>query len=215
MLKFALFRVPILVDWWFWLATALLGGGATAHSPQDWVHVGVWTGVVFVSIIVHELGHAFTGRSFGAAPFIRLHGFGGVTFLPGVKLNRAQSILVSAAGPAAGLGLGLVVLGLSKVLPVREVSPLVRLAILYGLYVNFFWTLINLLPIHPLDGGQILDQVLGPTRRQVTSWIGFLVAAALCVWTLSRGLLFSAFMLAMLAYYNFRREPVEGGVITQ
>jgi Zn-dependent protease len=210
MLKFSLFRVPVTIDWWFWLVTALLGGGASAHGPEDWGRVLVWMLVVFVSILVHEFGHAFAGRRFGATPFIRLHGFGGVTFLPGASFTRPQHILVSAAGPAAGLALGLLVLALGRfteVLPPQMVT--------YGLYVNFFWTFINLLPIQPLDGGQILGQVLGPRRERATAIIGFVLAAALGVWCATRGLIISALLLAMLAYYNIRRAPVEGGVITQ
>ena len=121
-------------------------------------------------------------------------------------------MLVSAAGPGAGLLLGLLILALNRA--GFDLPPLAELAITYGLYVNFVWTLINLLPISPLDGGQILAQVLGPRRAHLTSWIGFIVASALCLWTLSHRQIISAFMLAMLAYYNFRREPIEGGVIT-
>jgi stage IV sporulation protein FB len=89
----------------------------------------------------------------------------------------------------------------------------VALAVRYGLFVNFFWTLINLLPIQPLDGGQILRDVLGPRRIQITSWIGCLLAAVLCVVAIRLGMLFLAFMLAVLAYHNFQRQPVAGGVI--
>lgn len=213
MLKFSLFRVPVAVDWWFWLATALLGGGASAHGPGDWTRVGIWMLVVFVSILVHELGHAIAGMRFGSTPSIRLHGFGGVTFLPGARFTRGQNIFVSAAGPAAGLLLGLLILAISKF--VTDLPPLFGLAIAFGLYVNFIWTFVNLLPIQPLDGGQILGQLLGPNRVRTTSAIGFALASVLCVWTLSKGLIFSALLLAMLAYYNFRREPVEGGVVTQ
>jgi stage IV sporulation protein FB len=212
MLKFSLLGVPVAIEGWFWLSTILLGGGATAHNPEAWTLVGVWTGVVLVSILVHELGHAAAGRRFGAAPFIRLHGFGGATFLPGARFSRGQSILVSAAGPAAGLLLGLVVFLVARAFP--DLPYLAERAVADGLYVNFFWTLVNLLPIQPLDGGQILGQVLGPARNRITSLIGAAVAAALCIWTIHIGLLFSAFMLALLAYYNFRRVPVEGGVIT-
>jgi Zn-dependent protease len=212
MLKFTVLGVPVGVDWWFWLTTILLGGGASAHGPEDWLPVGVWVMVVFVSILVHEFGHALAGRRYGATPVIVLQGFGGVTLLPGVRFTRLQNILVSAAGPAAGLSLGALVLLISRWL--TDVPPLLGLAIRDALYVNFFWTAVNLLPIQPLDGGQILGQALGPKSAQAVGFIGFVVAGALCVWTLSRELYFSAFMLAMLAYYNLRRIPVRGGVIT-
>jgi stage IV sporulation protein FB len=92
---------------------------------------------------------------------------------------------------------------------------LASLAIRYGLFVNFVWTFLNLLPIQPLDGGQILGQILGPRRTGVTSWIGLVLAVALCALALSQRFIFAAFMLAMLAYYNYSRERVEGGVVTQ
>jgi Zn-dependent protease len=213
MLNFKLLRIPVTVEWWFWLAAVLLGGGLGAKDPDDWMRVAVWTAVVLVSILVHEFGHALAGRRFGASPSIRLHGFGGVTFLPGARFSRRENLLVSAAGPAAGLALGLMVLGIHRGL--SGAPALVELAVTYGLYVNFVWTFINLLPIQPLDGGQILASLLGPSRARLSSGIGFILAVGLCLWTLQRGMLFSAFMLAMLAYYNFRREPVEGGVVTQ
>jgi Zn-dependent protease len=212
MLKLRLFGIPVAVESWFWLTAALLGGGAYARDPEDWVRVGIWIAVVFVSILVHELGHAAAGQFYGAAPAIRLHGFGGVTFLPGGRFTRSQNILVSAAGPAAGFGLGVLILALHQI--VSGLPRNLELAVRFGLEVNFGWTLVNLLPIQPLDGGQILGQILGPSRDRLASWIGFIVAASLCVYTFMIGLLFSALMLALLAYYNFRREPVEGGVVT-
>jgi Zn-dependent protease len=212
MLKFSLLGVPVRVHWWFWLTTVLLGGGATAHGPEAWTGVGVWTGVVFVSILVHEFGHALTGRYFGASPVIGLIGFGGVTFLPGVRLTRPQSILVSAAGPGTQLLLAFAILGAALLTSNRP--ALLNQAMIDGLYVNFFWALLNLLPIQPLDGGQILAQTLGPRRSGITSAIGFIVAVAVCVWALSVRQIFLAMMLAMLAYHNFRRDRVEGGVVT-
>src|SRR5689334_12648737 len=107
MFKFRAFGIPVAVEGWFWLATVFLGGGLQAHSPEAWAGVAVWTAVVLVSILVHELGHALVGRRFGASPSIRLHAFGGVTFLPGPHLTRAQNTFVSAAGPLAGLLLGI------------------------------------------------------------------------------------------------------------
>jgi Zn-dependent protease len=214
MLKFSLFGVPVAVEWWFWIATVLLGGGASlVNTPEGLLLIGEWTLVVFVSILVHELGHAWAGKHFGATPFIRLHGLGGVTFLPGARFTRPQSFLVSAAGPAAGLTLGLLVLAISET--VSSLPPLARWAIRDARYVNFFWTFINIMPVHPLDGGQMLDQLLGPSRRRLTGFIGFVVAVLICLWAFKNQRVFLGLMMAMLAYYNLRREPVQGGVVTE
>src|SRR5690606_34069820 len=63
--------------------------------------------VAFLSVLVHELGHAFAGRAFGLKASITLHMMGGATlFMPGTQLSRGRDILVSAAGPFAGLALG-------------------------------------------------------------------------------------------------------------
>ena len=211
MLKFRLFGIPVVIEWWFWLSAALLGGGMSARGPDDWMAVVVWIGIMFVSVLVHEMGHALAGIHFGARPSIKLHGFGGLTYLPGAYFSRGQSIAVSAAGPLAGLLLGCLVLTLIKVTPPS--SGLVSFAFRQALYINFFWTFVNLLPIQPLDGGQILREVLGPRRIRVTALIGAALAVLLCVWSLHERRVYLAFMLAFFAYYNFRQEPVEGGVI--
>src|SRR5205085_1557809 len=97
---------------------------------------------------------------FGANPSIRLHGFGGVTLLPGGNFSRPQSILVSAAGPMAGLLLGCLVLLVVRAFGEATFPRLVRIGMSMALQINFIWTFINLLPIQPLDGGQIMRDVL-------------------------------------------------------
>jgi stage IV sporulation protein FB len=213
MLRFALFGIPIRVEWFFWITCVLLGGGLGANSPEEWIPVMIWTGVVFISILVHELGHAFAGRRFGVAPHIQLHGLGGVTILPGGHFTRRQSIQVSAAGPLAGLLLGILVWVISQSILPQNYH--LRVAIFYALQVNFFWTFINLLPVLPLDGGQILRDILGPYRARLTSWIGFFCAAAVALFALSTGRIFLAILFGVFAYNNFNRSPVQGGVITQ
>lgn len=177
------------------------------------MEVAAWTVVVLVSILVHELGHAIAAKRYGVEPVIRLHGFGGATFLPGANFSRFQSIVVSASGPIASLALGFVILAISQ--SVRFDSWLMREAMRDALFVNFFWTFINLLPIQPLDGGQILREVLGPRFIRLTAFIGCAAGVAMCLWSISVGQIFLAMFVALLAYYNFRQIPVEGGVIKQ
>ncbi len=211
MLRFRLFGFPVEIDWWFWAVAALLGGATSAHTPEAWMSVGIWVAVVFVSIMVHELGHALAGQKFGASPAIKLHGFGGLTYLPGRHFSRTESIVVSAAGPLAGFALLLVFYAVD-LLPGR-LAPFAQEAVRTGIYINLVWTLFNLLPIQPMDGGQILRELLGPRRAPVTAVIGGTLAVVLAVWAFRAGLIFTAVMLAVFAYYNFSRAPVEGGVI--
>jgi Zn-dependent protease len=211
MLRFRLWGIPVLIDGWFWATAILLGGGAQASGPEDWSRVAVICLVMFFSIMVHEMGHALLGRKYGATPAIKLHGFGGMTFLPGSRFSREQNLWVTAAGPLAGLALWLVLLLISML--AGRLPVLASVALGAGLYINLIWSLFNLLPIQPLDGGQILGELLGPDRAQTTSLIGGVLAVLACAWSLWDGRLFMAFMLALMAYQNFRREPTEGGVI--
>jgi stage IV sporulation protein FB len=218
MLRFDVMGISVGVHWMFWLISAMLGGGLRAEDAQDWGNVAIWTAVVFVSILVHELGHALIARRFGAPSEIILHGFGGVTIMPANYLNRRQSIFVSAAGPAAGLCLGLTILLAVFTVP-RIFGPVasegLQIAAIYALYVNFFWTFINLLPIQPMDGGQILRDVLGPSRFKITCVIGMFCAIAVGLLALKAGMMILGFFMFYFAYLNYMGQANDGGVITR
>lgn len=218
MLRFSLAGIPVSAHWMFWVISAVLGGAFEARTASHWADVGIWVGVVFFSILVHELGHALAVRHFGAPTEIILHGFGGATLLPAGRLTRRQSIVVSAAGPLAGLSLGLTVLaaaGAAQTIagPIRHEGILTATS--YALQVNFFWTFINLLPIQPMDGGQILRDVLGPSRFKVTCVIGMVCAALVGLLALKAGMMFLAFFMFYFAYLNFVGQATDGGVITR
>jgi len=153
--------------------------------------------VVFVSILVHELGHALAARAHGWEPRITLHGFGGLaSYRPTYRSPRAQ-ILITAAGPAAGFALAALVAALiaasghrvefgwpHSIMPLRyEGYDSERLNLLISdlLIINIFWGLMNLLPIYPLDGGQIAQEVLQLANPQdglrQSLWLSVIVAA--------------------------------------
>ncbi|MEW6305456.1 MAG: site-2 protease family protein [Verrucomicrobiota bacterium] len=213
MFRFKCFGVPVIVEWWFWLSGVLLGGGLNASTQRQWEFVGIWCAVVFVSILVHEMGHALVGRRYGATPMIKLHGFGGATYLPGAWFTRKQNILVSAAGPAAGLALGFAILLVRAAGVIPEDSIHVQRAFAYALYVNIFWSFFNLLPVQPMDGGQILGDVLGPGRIRITNSIGMVVALALAYWAWQIHQPFLLMFMLYFAYVNYQNLELEGGVI--
>lgn len=211
MWRFNLFAFPVTVEPWFWVVSFLMGGGIEARGQEAIISVAIWIVVVFVSIVVHELGHALAGRRFGAHPEIGLHGMGGVAIMHGGYFTRWQSIFVSAAGPLASLVLGAAVFALALWrLPQHWVA---REALNDLLFVNFFWTAVNLLPILPLDGGQITRDLLGPRRIQIAIWLGVICAVAVGLGAFYMRQTFLGVMMLILAFSNFQNQNIQGGVV--
>lgn len=176
-LQFSIAGIPVRVHPLFWVIALLLGSNS-GHPLM----VVVWIIVVFISILIHELGHAFAFRRYGQPSHILLHATGGLTVpesMPwgggyaSVGLTPNQHIVVSLAGPFAGFafaGLSLVVgaaLGgdiiFTTILDIIP-FPIVYIPAFNGiltdvfitiLWVNIFWGIINLLPVYPLDGGHV------------------------------------------------------------
>ncbi len=160
----------------FWLATVLLG----ANNQSTFVTILLWVISVFVSILVHELGHTLAFRYFGQRSHIVLHSFGGLA-VPDADYGYGRSsrsdthtsqILIALAGPAAGFLLAglvaLIVLATGHTFELDNFNlptlPTIehrnaRILVYYMMQVNIFWGLINLLPVYPLDGGQIARQL--------------------------------------------------------
>lgn len=180
-LNFTFFGIPVRVHPLFWLMTLLLGA-----SSGNAIRVLTWVITVFVSILIHELGHSFMMRAYGQNSYIVLYIGGGLTVPTSSRRNRrgdvlsgsTQQILISLAGPFAGFLLaGLLlamVAGMRGFITIDwflGIIPLPHILLLNGgwvansvlntmLWVNVFWGLINLMPIYPLDGGNVARELL-------------------------------------------------------
>ena len=178
---FSLFGIPVRIASSFWFIAILFGTqgvGRATSSEKALVEALIWTAVVFVSILLHELGHATTARAFGAEPSITLHALGGLTFFEPRGMSRPQRWFVSFAGPAAGLLFGAAVYMGAKWLPANASASAIIDTVLQ---VNIGWSLINLLPVLPFDGGQMLSAFLGPRRELWTAVISGLVGTAVAI----------------------------------
>lgn len=153
--------------------------------------------VIMVSILVHELGHAFVARSMGLGPVnIVLHGFGGLTHFSKRPSNR-QGLIVSLSGPIAGFILGLAFFGLAQLVLTPESHPLTRIGFELMIVINLFWSAFNLLPMYPLDGGQVLWHALAlklPARkaRRMTRQCSLVTSVTVGVYALLSGYIFVA-----------------------
>ena len=194
---------PVRVSPFFWLMGLFLGlpiadrnqvvyllkfhefGASTdiEQLPQDWAFVLLWIGALFLSILIHELGHTIVLRKCGISSHIVLTHFGGLAVRDGStyagyghtqQLNSKNQIMVSAAGPAAQLLLAGLVFAVLRIggfrvpyfetvfgvhLPVGTGLPisntLLCMFLFYLLYPSIAWAVFNLLPVYPLDGGHI------------------------------------------------------------
>jgi Zn-dependent protease len=160
----------------FFIMAVVLGAGGL----NDLRLAAAWVAVVFVSVMLHELGHAAAGLAFGLEPTIELHTMGGTTSWSKTRpLSTAQRVTISLAGPCAGFVLAAVVRwGLGPAFP-RFGESVVYTNLLY---VNFGWGVLNLIPMLPLDGGNVMTHLLnamtGGRGERPARIVSIVVAAA-------------------------------------
>lgn len=168
----------------------------------------VWVATSFVSILVHELGHGLALKVFGHPSSIVLHGFGGVTISSRRQtMTRARSVIVSLAG--SGTALLLLWLPTRQLFGSDAIFDLPRLAIwaVYFLsFQNLWWSVANLLPIRPLDGGNVTAELFGlPTARRVS--IAAAIGGAILAFSIGQG--YAAFFALFLAFNNWQEMKAE------
>lgn len=193
-LKFRLGRVRVVIEPWFWLMALLLG--SNLRGPQ----IVIWILVVFVSVLVHELGHAAATYAFGGTAWIRLYSFGGLTY-PSRTFSRWRSVGLSLAGPFAGFALGAIAFAVMWFVPLA--SPMMQFVLSSLLWVNVAWGVMNLLPIPPLDGGHVLLELMGPRGERQARYAAIATAAVVVAISLSRGSMYTVLLFGSLAYQNY------------
>ncbi len=203
MIRFSLFGIPVEVQPFFWISLIILGGTTGADTAAEIFEILLFVLAGFISILVHELGHALTAKAYGANTAITLQAFGGFAAYSGVRMSRGKSFLITAAGPAIQISLGLIVLLLLRALPQMSENGEYFLKTL--MFISFAWAILNLLPVLPLDGGQMLNAVLGPARIKITLWVTILVAVGvgIALFKVFGSFLFPIF-LGMFAWQAFQ-----------
>ncbi len=203
-LQFSLGGIPVLIRPAFLLVAVIFG--ASVKSPAL---TAIWVGIVFLSVLVHELGHALAMRLFGFAPSIELHAMGGLTSWSRERVpTPGQRMLVTLSGPGAGLLLGglatLAKLGLGDV-----TDPNARFALDNLQFANLAWSLINLIPVLPWDGGLILDagvELVGKKPRpKIAAISSILIGGAVVLFALRGPQLMLIYFGAMGIWQGYLR----------
>jgi Zn-dependent protease len=238
-LNFRLFGFPVRIHPLFWLGAVLLGASTlSAGDGNGLLYMAIWVVVVFVSILVHELGHAFAFRRFGSDAHIVLWVFGGLAIPSSGIAGRGRRIIVSLAGPAAGFLLCALVWGTDKLTDWSAAGGApVAVLYLFLFAVNLYWGILNLLPVFPLDGGQVSRELCEAKWRgrglAVALKISFGAAIAVAAyslvcelerksgnavvtgvlpWWVPRGDVFTAILFGMLAAQSYMLlQQLRGG----
>jgi membrane-associated protease RseP (regulator of RpoE activity) len=224
MLKLRLFGFPLQIHATFLILAVFVidaGFGATG--------VALWMLAAFLSIIIHELGHAFTARLLGGTvDRVMIHGIGGTTFWSAPWMNQSlgRRFLVAGAGSALEVAVAMGVFALVKAGVFGEVSESVvesPFTVYLGdslflehwssfflgtfIWISIVWGLLNWLPIGGLDGSHMLAVVLErflPGRgRFHAAVIGLIVAIGAAWWFFQRGFRFAPINFILFAVQEF------------
>jgi len=168
-LRFVLFRIPVSITPFFWIIGAFLAYRFALNLQEDnrLDPIAFFAAIlaILISILVHEMGHATVLRYvFRAYPFIVLHGFGGATMHDRPygyrRPGRFGRIFISFAGPLAGFLLSAISLGIyyfSREAMEPDSYLVFFLNVLF--IIGVYWGILNLMPVYPLDGGQIFREI--------------------------------------------------------
>jgi Zn-dependent protease/predicted RNA-binding Zn-ribbon protein involved in translation (DUF1610 family) len=202
---FRLFGIDVYLHWaWFFAVWYFISGAQGSSSP-------VWSVAeclaLFAIVLIHEFGHQLACRSVGGQTHdIILWPFGGVAYVTPPQRPGAQLWSI-AAGPLVNVALFpifSIVWWVGYSANWMENFPNVYRYAVTLWYINTLLLIFNMLPIYPLDGGQILRSLLwfvfGRARSllvaTILGFIGILGLIAFAVWAHSYWLGFlTAFIL--------------------
>lgn len=202
---FKIAGIPVRVEPVFFVISGLFG--------LRYVDIGIdvvliWIAASFISILVHELGHGFALKVFGEPSAIVLHGFGGVTISARRgRISKVRSVIVSLAGSLTAL----VVLWL----PMRQLlhsqwifdQPESLIWLIFFLqFQNLWWSVANLLPIRPLDGGNVTAELFGLHNARRISVVAAVFGA---LWAFTHDQGYAAFFALFLAFNNWQEIRAE------
>ena len=230
MVRFTLFGVPVEIQPWFWLTTAMFSGAlGSTITPETLQWALLFIFAATISILVHEFGHALVGQRLGGGHArVVLWAFGGLAYNEGGRFTRSGNFWRVAAGPGAGFALlVLIYLVLMAVFGPRDATSLaggalfkiqpvlsqdtyefftgrtpLRWLIYHFLWINFWWGILNLLPVLPLDGGRIAELYVKPRKRVYQ--IAVATAAVMIAFALLRLDWYLAIFFGYLGWQNHK-----------
>ena len=245
-LSFNLLGFPVRVHPAFFILPVLFSNSFFQADLNAGVVVMVIAAVFFLAVLIHELGHTIAFRFFGIDSHIVLYWMGGLAIPSNGmgswrggrsrSLNANEQIVVSLAGPIAGLLLAgafaLAAFLITGNLGVRWLGPIpiigynpgdtiladsapLNLFVMASILINIFLNLFNLLPVFPLDGGQVARQLFIKTDPHTgvrkSMMLSLAVAVFIALYAMSIGDSFLGIFFGFMAWSNYQQLMFQGG----
>lgn len=227
-LPFRLLKIPLYLDVTFLIVLPLLAwligsqledfitilGLPIDPAPllEGWMPflLGLWAALaLFISVVIHELGHAVTARLYGVeTERITLWLLGGMAHLKEIPEQRGAEAVVAIAGPLTSIALGIGLWLLLGLIPTSLAG--LYFVVVYTMAMNFTLAIFNLIPALPLDGGRVLRSLLHLRMSklratQVAARVSRFIAVALGLF----GLLSFNLFLILIAFFIYMAVTAE------
>jgi stage IV sporulation protein FB len=220
-LKWRMFKIPLRVHPAFWLVALIF----SYEEGRHFSFVVISMACMFVSIVVHEYGHAFSGRYYGDNQNHTVLYWAGGLCVPGRGVpERWPRIAQLLWGPGAGFILGGIAAALYFTLDLHDeykYEHYIKFTLYYLIWINGVWGLMNLFPVFPLDGGQICREIIRWKSSRhgdvlaltisiytaialIAGWIGYLIYLSGHGYKFDGRQLWPIFLFGSLAYSSYR-----------
>ena len=216
--------IPIGLDYsWFLIFVLLTWMLAVSYYPPEFKHwppslywiMGAVTAIMlFVSVLLHELGHSVVALRYGIpVRSITLFLFGGVAQIGAEPPSALAEFLIAVAGPLVSLALAVIFFAAEPM--VRRMTPLLGLAEYLAL-INLALVVFNLIPGYPLDGGRVFRAIVwaitGSMRRAtlIAAYVGRFFAFLFIffgVWQMFGGNVGNGLWIAFIGWFLDSRPP--------
>jgi Zn-dependent protease/CBS domain-containing protein len=191
--------VPVVMQSSWIFVAVLLAVVLAPQIEQVQPGLGAWKYVaglayavlLYLTVLLHEMSHALMARRYGLpVRWISLSFLGGMTAIDGDARTPGQEFKIAVVGPLTSIGVGVVALLLTKVLP----GGLIGMAVDGVAFANLVIGGLNLVPGLPLDGGRVLRAAIwkgshNPHRATlVAAYAGRVVAVLVLLWPVGLGM---------------------------
>ncbi len=224
-----IFGISVDLDYsWFLLVGLLSWMLAVSYYPAEfpnwsageyWLMGFITALMLFVSVLIHELGHSVVAKRFGlAVPRIVLFIFGGISEIAAEPPSAGAEFWIAIVGPIVSFALAAFFWEIEPLL--ANSQPLYALA-KYLATLNFILGIFNLVPGFPLDGGRVLRAIIwrftGQYRRatSIAALTGRFIGFALIflgVWQALRGNFIGGLWTAFIGWFL---ESAAGSMLQQ